>query len=207
MREGLRSDPDEPRGRCSRRSEKRAFEHQRTVMMGRTHGVHAEPMTFGLKLALWFAELGRAIDRVDRAREGICVGKISGAVGYVRPPRSAYRSGSLPPARSAARAGVIAGHPARSACRVALDVGPHRRLAREVRARSPRPAENRNRRGRRAVRQGAEGLVGDAPQAKSDWLRADRRPGAPASWQCDGSAWRTSRSGTSATFRTRRSNA
>jgi adenylosuccinate lyase len=59
----------------------RAFEHQRTVMMGRTHGVHAEPMTFGLKLALWYAELARAIDRVERAREGICVGKISGAVG------------------------------------------------------------------------------------------------------------------------------
>ena len=59
----------------------RAFEHQRTVMMGRTHGVHAEPMTFGLKLALWYAELNRAVDRVERAREGICVGKISGAVG------------------------------------------------------------------------------------------------------------------------------
>jgi adenylosuccinate lyase len=59
----------------------RAFEHQRTVMMGRTHGVHAEPMTFGLKLALWFAELGRAIDRMERARDVICVGKISGAVG------------------------------------------------------------------------------------------------------------------------------
>ena len=59
----------------------RAFEHQRTVMIGRTHGVHAEPMTLGLKLALWFAELGRAIDRMERAREVICVGKISGAVG------------------------------------------------------------------------------------------------------------------------------
>ena len=59
----------------------RAFEHQRTVMMGRTHGVHAEPMTFGLKLALWYAELNRAVDRIERAREGICVGKVSGAVG------------------------------------------------------------------------------------------------------------------------------
>ena len=59
----------------------RAFEHQRTVMMGRTHGVHAEPMTFGVKLALWYAELTRAVDRVERAREGICVGKVSGAVG------------------------------------------------------------------------------------------------------------------------------
>jgi len=59
----------------------RAFEHRRTPMMGRTHGVHAEPMTFGLKLALWYAELGRDIDRVRRARDVVRVGKISGAVG------------------------------------------------------------------------------------------------------------------------------
>jgi adenylosuccinate lyase len=50
-------------------------------MIGRTHGVHAEPMTFGLKLALWHAELGRDVARVRRAREAISVGKLSGAVG------------------------------------------------------------------------------------------------------------------------------
>ena len=59
----------------------RAFEHRRTPMIGRTHGVHAEPMTFGLKLALWYAEIGRDIDRVKRAREVVSVGKLSGAVG------------------------------------------------------------------------------------------------------------------------------
>jgi adenylosuccinate lyase len=59
----------------------RAEEHRMTPMIGRTHGVHAEPMTFGLKLALWYAELGRDLDRVLRAREVISVGKISGAVG------------------------------------------------------------------------------------------------------------------------------
>jgi adenylosuccinate lyase len=59
----------------------RADEHRRTPMIGRTHGVHAEPMTFGLKLALWYAELGRDLDRVLRAREVVSVGKISGAVG------------------------------------------------------------------------------------------------------------------------------
>ena len=59
----------------------RAEEHRRTPMIGRTHGVHAEPMTFGLKLALWFAELGRDAVRVRRAREVIGVGKLSGAVG------------------------------------------------------------------------------------------------------------------------------
>jgi adenylosuccinate lyase len=50
-------------------------------MIGRTHGVHAEPMTFGLKLALWHAELARDVSRVRRAREAINVGKLSGAVG------------------------------------------------------------------------------------------------------------------------------
>ncbi len=59
----------------------RAEEHRRTPMIGRTHGVHAEPMTFGLKLALWHAELARDVDRVTRARHVISVGKLSGAVG------------------------------------------------------------------------------------------------------------------------------
>src|SRR5687768_8868763 len=59
----------------------RAMEHRATPMIGRTHGVHAEPMTFGLKLALWHAEIGRAIERVTRARAAVAVGKISGAVG------------------------------------------------------------------------------------------------------------------------------
>src|SRR5262249_20162562 len=60
---------------------KRAFEHKHTPMIGRTHGVHAEPMTFGLKLALWWAELQRHRARLERAREVISVGKLSGAVG------------------------------------------------------------------------------------------------------------------------------
>ena len=60
---------------------KRAFEHKHTPMIGRTHGVHAEPMTFGLKLALWWAELQRDLARLERARDVISVGKLSGAVG------------------------------------------------------------------------------------------------------------------------------
>jgi adenylosuccinate lyase len=50
-------------------------------MMGRTHGVHAEPVTFGLKMALWYAETERNIERMKRAEKAISVGKISGAVG------------------------------------------------------------------------------------------------------------------------------
>jgi adenylosuccinate lyase len=59
----------------------RAEEHRRTPMIGRTHGVHAEPMTFGLKLALWYAELLRDTERIRRARDVISVGQLSGAVG------------------------------------------------------------------------------------------------------------------------------
>ena len=59
----------------------RADEHRHTPMIGRTHGVHAEPMTFGVKLAVWYAELQRDLDRILRAREVISVGKLSGAVG------------------------------------------------------------------------------------------------------------------------------
>jgi len=50
-------------------------------MVGRTHGIHAEPITFGLKVLVWYEELGRALDRLARARDAIAVGKLSGAVG------------------------------------------------------------------------------------------------------------------------------
>jgi len=59
----------------------RAFEFKHTVIAGRTHGVHAEPTTFGLKLANWYAETDRNVRRFDDAAEQIRVGKISGAVG------------------------------------------------------------------------------------------------------------------------------
>lgn len=59
----------------------KAQEHKYTVMMGRTHGVHAEPTTFGLKLALWHEEMKRNLERFKAAAEGIEYGKISGAVG------------------------------------------------------------------------------------------------------------------------------
>src|SRR5436190_140619 len=60
---------------------KRAVEHKRTVCIGRSHGIHAEPITFGWKLAVWVDELARAKVRLQRARETIAVGKLSGAVG------------------------------------------------------------------------------------------------------------------------------
>ncbi|NLV30666.1 MAG: adenylosuccinate lyase [Acidobacteria bacterium] len=59
----------------------RALEHRRTLMMGRTHGVHAEITTFGLKLAVWYDEMRRNRERMRRAAETMAVGKLSGAVG------------------------------------------------------------------------------------------------------------------------------
>ncbi len=59
----------------------RAFEHKETVCMGRSHGIHAEPITFGLKLATWYAEMDRNRKRLRAARENIATGAISGAVG------------------------------------------------------------------------------------------------------------------------------
>ena len=58
-----------------------SLQHRATPMVGRTHGIHAEPITFGFKAAGWYAELGRDAERLARAREGIGVGKLSGAVG------------------------------------------------------------------------------------------------------------------------------
>ena len=60
---------------------KRAIEFQHTPTIGRTHGVHAEPTTFGMKLLLWYSEMGRNLSRFDAAAEDLRVGKISGAVG------------------------------------------------------------------------------------------------------------------------------
>lgn len=60
---------------------RRAAEFKHTVCIGRTHGIHAEPMTFGLKLALWLSEVDRDIERVEHAKKMVAVGKLSGAVG------------------------------------------------------------------------------------------------------------------------------
>ena len=59
----------------------KAIEHKYTPMVGRTHGIHAEPLSFGLKLALWVEEMNRNRSRLSEARKAIAVGKISGAVG------------------------------------------------------------------------------------------------------------------------------
>ncbi len=59
----------------------KAFEHKDTIMMGRSHGIHAEPVTFGLKMALWYQEMERNLERLKEAIKSVSFGKISGAVG------------------------------------------------------------------------------------------------------------------------------
>lgn len=66
-----------------------ALKYKKTPMMGRTHGIHAEPITFGLKVSTWYAELTRQFERLNQAKETIAVGKLAGAVGtYVHVPTS-----------------------------------------------------------------------------------------------------------------------
>jgi adenylosuccinate lyase len=92
---------------------RRAFEHRDTVMIGRSHGVHAEPVTFGLKLALWYAEMARNRERVLRARESINVGN-----GHLRERGSAGGRACLRPPGAQACPDFDPGHPAGSPCRV-----------------------------------------------------------------------------------------
>jgi adenylosuccinate lyase len=61
--------------------QRRALEHRDTLMIGRSHGIHAEPITFGMVLGLWAFEIHRGLERLERATEQVAVGKISGAVG------------------------------------------------------------------------------------------------------------------------------
>ncbi len=81
---------------------RQAFKYKRTPMMGRTHGMHAEPITFGLKFALWYEEMRRNLNRLEAAARDVCVGMISGAVGtfgHISPKVEAYvckRSGLKP---------------------------------------------------------------------------------------------------------------
>lgn len=82
---------------------RQAFKYKSTVMIGRTHGVHAEPITFGLKLALWYEEMARNLKRLENAVDDIAVGQISGAVGtfaQISPEVEAYvcRKSGLKPA-------------------------------------------------------------------------------------------------------------
>jgi adenylosuccinate lyase len=77
---------------------KKAYEHKKTLMVGRSHGIHAEPITFGLKMAVWYQEMQRNRLRLLHAKETVCTGKISGAVGtfsFIDPSVEEYVCGKL----------------------------------------------------------------------------------------------------------------
>ena len=177
-------------GADARPSATRADEHRRTPMIGRTHGVHAEPMTFGLKLALWYAELAarpraRAARPRRRSRSARC--RARSARSRTSPPsieaerlprgsassrrRCRRRSSSATATPSCCRRSRS---PAASLEKFALEI---RGLQKTEIGEVEEP-----------FAQGAEGLVGDAAQAQPDRLRADRRPGAAAARQRDGGA-------------------
>ena len=190
----------------STRSSTRAEEHRDTLCMGRTHGVHAEPTTFGLKLAGWAFELDRDRQRLERAVEGLRVGKLSGAVGQyaaIDPEveRIACERLGLEPAPSSTQ---ILQRDRHAELLSALALA--RLVTRSVCDGDPASRANRGARGRGAVRTRPEGLLCDAAQAQPGHRRADLRPG-PFVRANASSGSRTSRSGTSATSRTARPSA
>ena len=157
---------------------RRALEFQHTVQIGRTHGVHAEPITFGLKLAIWYEEAGRNLARLRAAAEDLRVGKISGAVGtfaHIGPEveeRICARL-DLKPAPVASQV-IQRDRHAHFVCRAGAGDG----AVREDRARSAPPAAHRSARGGGVFRARAKGQLGHAAQAQPGHLRADLRPGA-----------------------------
>ncbi len=148
----------------------KAFKHRHAPMIGRTHGVHAEPMTFGLKMALWHAELQRQLVRLDRARTTIAVGKLSGAVGTFS---------HLPPDVEEAVCARLGLQPAPISSQIlqrdrhaevmttlALIAGSLEKFATEVRALQ----KTEMRELEEPFGQGPEGILGHAPQAQPGGL-------------------------------------
>ena len=164
----------------------RAREHRDTPMIGRTHGVHAEPMTFGLKLALWHEELGRARRRVERAREIVSVGQLSGAVGtyaHLEPEIEQRVCAALGLTPAPVSSQVIQRDRHAELLSAIAITGC---LAGEVRTRGAWSSEDGDRRGRGRVRRGPEGVFGDAAQTEPDRVRAGHRTGTVAARQRDG---------------------
>jgi adenylosuccinate lyase len=114
-----------------------AMAHKKTVMIGRSHGIHAEPITFGLKMAIWYDETGRNLRRLEQARETIAVGKISGAVGtfaHIHPAVEAHvcRNLGLKPAPASSQI-VQRDRYAEYFCTLAVIAGSIEKMAVEIR--------------------------------------------------------------------------
>ena len=157
-----------------------------TVQIGRTHGVHAEPITFGLKLAIWYDEAGRNLARLGAAAEDLRVGKISGAVGTFAHigPEAEERICARLDLKPAPVASQVIQRDRHAALRRRAGAG--HGSVREDRARSTAPATHRSSRGGRVLRARAKGQFGDAAQAQPGDLRADLRAGAGGAGQRPG---------------------
>ena len=176
--------PPRGRRRAARRARaspdalaERAREHAGTLCVGRTHGVHAEPTSFGLKLAGFAFEAYRNAERLERAFAQASVGAISGAVGTYASLGPDYERRVLATLGLEAEDGLDPGRAARPPRRAAAGHRARRRRARALRDGDPPPAAHRGARGRGAVPRRAEGLERDAAQAQPDRHRADHRPG------------------------------
>jgi adenylosuccinate lyase len=169
----LRSRSQGPR-RLMQAVRTRAEEHRRTVMIGRTHGVHAEPMTFGLKLALWYAELAAMCARASRSRNGVRWEAVRRRR-YIRASAPGHRGRRLPDPRSepAPVASQVIQRDRHAELLAMLAIAARR--SRSLRSRFA-AAEDRNRRGRGAIRQGQKGSSAMPHKRNPDRMRADRRP-------------------------------
>ena len=146
--------------------EKRALEHKLTPTVGRSHGIHAEPTTFGLKLAQAYAEFARAKERLTHARAEVATCAISGAVGTfanVDPRVEAYVADKM---GLSAGADLHAGDPARPARHVLRHARRHRLVAGAAGDRDPAPAAHRGAGGGGVLLGRAEGLLRHAAQAQ-----------------------------------------
>ncbi len=186
---------------------RRALEFKHTPTIGRTHGIHAEPTTFGLKLLNWYAEMERNLVRFDAAAEDMRVGKLSGAVGtfgHLKPEqeeRICARLG-LKPAPVATQVIQRDRHAAYIAT-LAILGSTLDKIAVEVRHLQRTEV-------REAQEYFSEKQKGSSamPHKKNPiTCRANQRAGARAARQCAGGAWKIFRCGTSATSRIRRSSA
>ena len=176
---------------------RRAYEFKNTVQIGRTHGIHAEPITFGLKLALWYDEVVRGTVRLEAAAEDLRVGKISGAVGtfgHIGPEAEEKICARLGLKPAAISSQVIARD--RHAAWVSF-AGAHHRHAGEDCPRNPPPAAHRSAGSRGALWSRPERVVRHAPQAQSGGRGADLRAGSGGPVERPGGASKMSRCGMS----------
>ena len=155
---------------------RRAFEHKLTPTIGRSHGIHAEPTTFGLKLAQAYAEFARNRERLIAARDDVATCAISGAVGTFANVPPGGRGACRRRARPDARAGLDPGDPARPPRDVLRHARRDRLVDRAAGDRDPPSPAHRSARGGGIFLARPEGQLGDAAQAQPG---ADREPHRP----------------------------